>query len=150
VTENLVHEPVDRTDWPLGAWDSEPDRFEWYDEATDMPCLAKRNHMGAWCGYVAVNPDHALHSKGYDDVDVEVHGGLTYASECAGSICHVPRPGEPDNVWWFGFDCAHGGDYMPAFAKYDSPGLPVGSYRTLNYVRAQCTQLAKQLADQAL
>jgi hypothetical protein len=150
VTENLVHEPVDRSGWPPGPWDGEPDRFEWYDEATQMPCLAKRNHLGAWCGYVAVNPDHPWHRKDYTEVDsVDVHGGLTYASLCAGAICHVPRPGEPDDVWWFGFDCAHGGDYMPAYALFDFLNLPGGVYRTLDYVKAQCTQLATQLAEAA-
>lgn len=33
-----------------------------------------------------------------------VHGGLTYSDRCHDDICHVPAPGEPDDVWWFGFD----------------------------------------------
>jgi hypothetical protein len=108
---------VDRSGWPPGPWDDEADRYEWIDEATGMPCLMKRNGVGAWCGYVAVNPDHPTHGVGYFDVedqyDIKVHGGLTYAAFCSGEICHVPQPGEPDNVWWLGFDCAHADDMTP-------------------------------------
>lgn len=61
-------------------------------------------------------------------------------------ICHVPLDGRPGNVWWFGFDCAHAGDY--------APGLPstfslqqYEEYRTLDYVRGECRSLAEQLSD---
>ena len=27
----------------------------------------------------------------------------------ASFICHIPGPGRPKDVWWFGFDCAHSG-----------------------------------------
>lgn len=44
-----------------------------------------------------------------------MHGGITYADSCNENalICHVPQPGEADEVHWFGFDFAHGGDYAP-------------------------------------
>lgn len=49
--ENEEHK-VDRTGWGSGPWDNEPDRLEWKDEKTSMPCLMVRNDMGNWCGYV--------------------------------------------------------------------------------------------------
>jgi hypothetical protein len=58
------------------------------------------------CGYVRVPPGHAAHGKQYDAVDVDVHGGLTFAEleECND---------HPDGQgWWFGFDCAHCFDAM--------------------------------------
>jgi len=146
----------DKSTWGDGPWQTEPDRLEW--EHAGLPCLANRNHYGAWCGYVAVPPGHPLHSKFYDDVDVSVHGGLTYASACDGAICHVPKPGEPDDVWWFGFDCNHYRDLAPAMATkqriYDflqspvfGPPLVHGDiYRTLDYVQAETNHLAEQLA----
>ncbi len=38
--------------------------------------LSKR--MGHHCGYIAVPPDHPWYGKDYNDVDCDVHGGLTY------------------------------------------------------------------------
>lgn len=101
---------MDRSSWGPGPWDGEPDKVSWTDPATGRPCLAVRNPVGAWCGYVAVDPGHPLHGQDYDVPDVVVHGGLTYAAYCregateAEGICHVPRPGQPHDVWWFGFD----------------------------------------------
>lgn len=106
-----------REDWGKGPWLNEPDRVEWrMPELPGLVCLAARGPSGSWCGYVAVPPGHPLHGKGYEDVSCSVHGGLTFADRCqpGGLICHVPAPGEPDDVWWLGFDCAHGGDYSPA------------------------------------
>jgi hypothetical protein len=45
--ETRDFEPVDRTGWPPGPWDDEPDRIEWIDEATGQPCLMRRNGFGA-------------------------------------------------------------------------------------------------------
>lgn len=141
----------DRSSWGSGDWDNEPDRVEWRDESTDLPCLALRNRLGAWCGYVACPPEHPWHGLDYDSEelgDVHAHGGLTFSSFCAEGegperICHVPRPGEPDNVWWLGFDCAHLGDHVPAMHRdYLGRGE---TYRTLDYVQRQCSYLAAQV-----
>lgn len=74
-----------------------------------------------------------------------LHGGLTYASECRGHICHVPEPGKPEDVWWFGFDCAHSGDLTPCLG-FDFPG---STYHDVAYVQAECRSLAKQLLEVA-
>lgn len=102
--------------WGEGPWQGEPDRVEWRNPA--MPgivMLTQRNGHGAWCGYVGVPPGHPAHGKGWSDIDgkLSVHGGLTYGEACSGHICHVPDPGEPEHLWWLGFDCNHGGDYAP-------------------------------------
>lgn len=147
-----------REDWPPGPWDSEPDRVEWRDEQTGLPCLIVRGPVGALCGYVAVPPGHPWHGKGYDEVDASAHGGLTYADKCGGHICHVPAPGEPDDVWWLGFDCGHGGDITPSMAGFYAktkqrdpfPRLyPNYAYRTVDYVRSECAELAAQVAQVA-
>ena len=99
-------------------WLKEPDRVLFKYEG--FPCLLNRAPTGAWCGYVGVPPGHPAHGKDYGDVEVHVHGGLTYSDSCQedGPICHVPEPGEPDDVWWLGFDCAHYNDFAP---KHDDP-----------------------------
>lgn len=160
--ETKTYTTIDRkaAEWPSGVWDTEPDKVQWPDAATGLPCLAVRNrHSGNWCGYVGLPPEHPLHGKGYDDlgIDVDVHGGLTFSDKCrpgeneAQGICHVPGPGEPDHVWWLGFDCAHCCDYSPRDVHYAATkGWPFtldhnSSYRTLRYVQRQCANLAKQL-----
>lgn len=147
--------------WPPGPWDDEPDKVSWTDDATGRPCLIVRGPMGALCGYVAVDPGHPLHGAGYDDAgtgDIEVHGGLTFASDCehsddeATGICHVPQPGQPDDVWWFGFDCSHMHDMSPGMLTvyaqlgHTEPSWPGTCYKTVGYVAAECARLAAQLA----
>lgn len=62
------------------------------------------------------------------------------------SICHIPSLGEPDDVWWFGFDCAHSGDFWPRRAEWASPSYVKDDvYRDVAYVTAQCASLAQQL-----
>lgn len=160
--QSWINDKVNRSEWGPGAWDGEPDKVQWKDDATGLACLANRNdHSGNWCGYVGVPPGHPLHGKGYDEVKIgedgypDVHGGLTFADECGKAdapcrgICHIPEPGEPEHLWWFGFDCHHGWDFAPgsaAFAK--SHGWDDDDhnkrYRPLAYVKAECARLAAQ------
>jgi hypothetical protein len=159
-----INPEMDRTGWGPGPWDGEPDKVSWTDEATGLPCLATRGNplQGSWCGYVAVNPDHLFHGLCYDDelIDVRVHGGLTFASSCNDegpierAVCHVPEPGQPGDVWWFGFDCGHWDDVAPAtrtlFPEMSDLYARTGAtYKTLTYVRAECVRLAMQLAELA-
>ena len=145
-----------KADWGPGPWQDEPDQVQWVDATTGLPCLAKRNMRGGnWCGYVGVAEGHTAFQKGYEDVDADVHGGLTYADFCEGEpgegICHLPEAGEPDRVWWLGFDCAHGWDRRPgdeARWKHDpilSRFSHDASYKSLGYVKSECTKLAAQL-----
>jgi len=140
--------PTDKATWGPGAWQDEPDRVEW--RHAGLPCLATRSLVGGnWCGYVAVPPGHPLHGTHYDGPDVDVHGGLTYSGRCSGHICHVAQPGEPDDVWWFGFDCGHFLDVLPAMdarSRQYGLGTTRGTYKTLDYVQAETNQLAEQLA----
>ena len=137
-----------RATWPKGPWTNEPDRVEWKTKA-GLPALIVRNPvMGNLCGYVAVPPGHPWHGRHYGDgIEVAVHGGLTYGDECADHICHVPEPGEPDDVWWLGFDCGHAGDAMPGLSLY--PALRATkdagyTYKDIDYVRDECERLAEQ------
>jgi hypothetical protein len=149
-------------DWPSGPWDDEPDKAVWVDEATGLDCMIHRNRIGALCGYVGVGPDHPLHGQDRDDMDVEVHGGLTYSARCQedapenDGLCHVPEPGRPDDVWWFGFDCLHLLDTAPGLIVTNAriaalhPELgrePLSyTYKTFDYVKHEVEYLARQLA----
>lgn len=146
---------AEKKKWGPGPWQDEPDRLEF--EHVGLPCLIVRSsRSGVLCGYVAVPPGHPWHGKNFGDVDGDVHGGLTYSAKCAGRICHVPKPGEPDDVWWLGFDCSHLYDVRPGDAalfaslpQYATAAAlmraePGSVYRTMPYVRGECARLAEQ------
>lgn len=180
--QTIEYRTNDKTGWGDGPWQDEPDKIQWLDEATGLPCLIVRNRVGALCGYVGVPRSHPAYGLDYgkvhdlfpdydEDGALEVHGGLTFSNRCAhgpeeDSICHVVEPGEPDDVWWLGFDCAHGFDYCPAIwsglREIEGPWQdePVynheealrsgewayhGLYKTAEYVKAEVEGLARQL-----
>lgn len=141
----------DKTRWPDGPWQHEPDKEQWLDTATGLPCLIKRNGGGALCGYVGVSEGHPWFGVEYEHVGAEVHGGLTYSSFCQDgdeghTICHVVEPGEPDRVWWLGFDCAHIGDRSPAY-EYRGALFRGDTYKDRAYVQTECAALARQVAE---
>lgn len=132
---------------PDGPWTHEPDRVEF--EHLGFPCIINRGNMGNWCGYVGVPPGHPWHGKDSGDIDARAHGGINYAHPCQGEICHVPKAGEPDDVYWFGFDCAHSGDLVPGMVLLRSPewtAIMRGTYKDQNYVTDETKRLAAQAA----
>ena len=95
--------------------------------------------MGHRCGYVTVPTGHPCEGKDYNDINVSVHGGLTYGNGAK-----------------FGFDCAHyndkrdesimGEEYKKMFSG--SPFITHaadGEVRTLEYCIGECERLAAQL-----
>lgn len=156
--KTIEYRTVDKSSWGNGPWQEEPDKRQWQDKATGLPCLIVRGPFGGLCGYVGVPPAHPAFEKPYSDMDVEVHGGLTYADFCQPGeaaekgICHIVDDGEDDRVWWFGFDCGHYGDMMPGhrrdlIAQMFDGHCRAGVYRTLAYVESNVRDLARQLAD---
>jgi len=171
--ETIEYTTVDKSEWGDGPWQNEPDKVQYMDEDTGLPCIIKRGPVGAWCGYVGVAEGHPAFESHYYSYDgeecvlkhIEVHGGLTFANKCQegaeeDAICHIPGEGEPDHVWWLGFDCAHAWDISPVMLAYnrkkfaetgdslwdDSRWDRNEVYRDINYVRGEVKSLAKQLA----
>lgn len=165
---------MDKSTWGPGEWQDEPDKLSWTDEETGLPCLIVRNRGGALCGYVGVDPSHPWHRVEYGEHIgpscgedwcyehtpegvVSVHGGLTYSAGCQHSasedsgICHIPDPGQTDDVWWFGFDTAHSGDYCPAHSALGDvfTQREWETYRNVDYVRTEVAGLARQLVEVA-
>src|SRR5258706_1750991 len=73
----------------------------------------------------------------------------------ATSICLHSE--EPDETWWFGFDCAHTWDRRPKiealssslglhYPKHTDPELEIG-YKNIEFVENECRSLAKQLKE---
>lgn len=152
---------IDKSSWPDGPWQHEPDKVQWQAPNTQLPCIVLRSSViGAWYGYVGVPQGHPLHGMIHDDANkhVEVHGGLTYSATCgphppkhrdiARAVYHVTEPDDPELVWLFGFDCAHAQDYSPTVAhrQEGEAGVDARNYRDFAYVTAQYESLARQLA----
>jgi len=111
--------------------------------------------MGHRCGYVGIPKEHPLYGVDYSNKDpspefiFDVHGGLTYSG--GGNF-----PIESD-LWWFGFDCAHYDDakdpsimseeYVLYTKHYMGDFAMDGSIKDTEYVKEECIQLAKQLAE---
>ena len=94
------------------------------------------NGNGFRCGYIEILEGHPWWNKDYNDIEADVHGGLTYADK------------DYDNYnWWIGFDCAHLYDrqdvtlpaeiYMPSFGEG-------GTIKTTEYVENECKSLCEQ------
>lgn len=161
---------------------------DWVTEA-GYRAVVIMGDRGTRCGYVAVPAGHPLFGVDYSgqtpnlvtpdadeevgkrglipllcaqgqmdrpDIVFDVHGSLTYSGG-------GPKyPVEAENVWWFGYDCAHHNDaaspeHVEAMKlKYpdkpfmwcDGSGFSNESvHRTLDYCVAECESLAEQLTS---
>jgi hypothetical protein len=137
MTEETKEHKVEREGWGEGPWSNEPDKGLW--EHAGFDCMIVRNRLGALCGYVGVHKGHPWFGAVYDDVEADVHGGLTYSDYCAGPICHP----KPEKTYWLGFDCAHAGDFAPMMARHAVP-FADEVYRDWAYVKREVERLAEQ------
>lgn len=159
--QTWIDPELNKSEWGEGPWMTEPDKPQWTDAATGFVCLIIRNRMGALCGYVGVEPEHSFFEQKYNSEALnalKVHGGLTFSDHCQPgpieqTICHIPAPGESDNIWWLGFDCAHAWDFMPQMIAFEKKYFPDFTnlwkdciYRDIAYVQAECASLAAQIA----
>jgi hypothetical protein len=123
----------------INPWENEPSRKEW--TANGLKCLVLRvvDGGGHLCGYVAVPKGHPAYGRDYNELNVDVHGGLTFGSMGEGKY-------HPEGHYWLGFDCAHSGDLSPFYAEKYGGSSASGVYRDMAYVTEQTESLAKQLA----
>jgi len=122
-------------------------------EHEGFECVVMKNELGYRCGYVRVPLGHPWHGKGYDEIDCEVHGGLTFATDDA----PCGKAG-PNDGWWLGFDAAHAYDapdpaLMSEAVKAMEPirkefhiGRP-WQIRDQKYMEAECESLCEQARD---
>lgn len=127
-------------------WEHEPDREEWVHELSGYKCTVWRHPTyGALNGYVAIPKGHKMWGQPYESIDVEVHGGLTYAEE-----------DKVTGEWVLGFDCNHADDFAPKLAltlmKYVDKStedlefrMKATKYRTFEWVKNEVCSLARQL-----
>jgi hypothetical protein len=82
------------------------------------------------CAYLGVPKDHPLAGFGYDDLPMQVHGGLTFGSE--------GKKNWPEGWYWYGWDYGHSGDYCTYYDdKLRTSAFRDGKKWTVNEVIAE-------------
>jgi len=108
-----------------------------------MRCVVLALDMGHRCGYVHIPTRHKLYRKNYDDVNIQVHGGLTFSD--------FLQPGR----WFIGFDCAHCDDKrdpsimdesaLKAYNSYSKEWNDRGTLRTTKFCEDECRKMVDQI-----
>ena len=126
---------------------TKPDHLLAEGEHVGYKWVVVHNGMGFRCGYVRVPSSHPWHGKSYDDIECEVHGGLTYAK--ADSV--TDKLETDAGYWWLGFDCAHAWDLPDPALPCESPMCLIdfgdGEIRTQDYVEVECKSLCQQAKE---
>lgn len=81
----------------------------------------------------AMSENPAVGEDGYIDLPLilPAHQGITYTEA------------DEQGRWWFGFDCAHAGDFLPGVSKWLSSAITKDwVYRDQDYVQGIVTRLA--------
>jgi hypothetical protein len=101
-----------------------------------LHCFLKRPQYN-WCGYVIVDKYHPCHNLIHDNIEIEVHGGLTF--------------GFSDNSeTTFGFDTSHLGDIYINLNDENKPILLLSNdatYKDYEFVVAETKLLAEKLSS---
>lgn len=143
-----------------GEWVEEPDEITFEHDSFTCKVIRivkfENSHDafgGHLCGYVKIPKDHPWHGKGYDDIETNVHGGLTFCGD------HL-FDGSDD--YWVGFDCAHSDDICPSIVKHTgelyekdpeykrlTDKLPrimglLPTYKNIAYAISECKSLAER------
>lgn len=107
-----------------------------------MKCFVKEiswlklSETGWGNGYVVIPKNHPLHGVYYDDIDIDIHGGLTFSEEVTDKLVKAFETSDltTDDVgkWIIGFDCAHYGDTISSCPKQY---VESETKRLLNFVK---------------
>lgn len=118
-------------------------------------CVVIFTRMGHRCGYVGVDEKSTIFEKGYNELDFDVHGGLTYSGGGKDSKYPVES-----NLFWIGFDCAHYMDSSDIEKALEYGLIDEESYKQLTSIymfqegqirsKSFCEDECRSLVDQIL
>jgi len=131
-----------KSEWGEGAWQNEPD-YEFF-EYQDHKIMIRRGPVGSFNGYAEVKEGHPWFATDYNDIDIDVHQGLTF-----GGILE-------DGLFYIGFDTAHYQDYCPImefhakqfkenYGIYSSSFIVKENYKDIDFVRRECISMVDQI-----
>ena len=88
--------------------------------------------------YIEIPKGNKLYGKDYDEIDLDVHGGLTYSSDTLMFI--------KSNSWFIGWDYAHAGDYMGFYEDLnDWNEWTLGKKWTTKEIISECKKAINQI-----
>lgn len=117
------------------------------------PAVVVVQPMGHRCGYVQIPKDHPAAELQYEDIELDVHGGLTYGTiNSEGTV--------------FGFDCGHSCDKpdmnlmsessKQVYEKFRKPDYlfyldksDFATIKSLDFCVAECEKMAEQFKQLA-
>lgn len=98
------------------------------------------------CAYIEIPIKSFLYGKGYieieDNYDINVHGGLTYASD----YLRISDNTIMENSWFIGWDYAHISDYDGSYDEYGI--LNDGTKKwTTEEINEECKNVIEQIIN---
>ena len=91
--------------------------------------------------YVKIPESHKYYQKIYDDIDIDVHGGLTYSRD----HLWISESQRLDG-WFIGWDYAHYDDYAGYYTKRDSSLYELNRWTT-EEIREEVYKVCEQLRE---
>ena len=85
--------------------------YDWQESG--FRCLVLRGPAHV-CAYIGVKESHPFYGKDYSDLNIDCHGGLTFASNGEDDSSW------PSGWWWLGWDYGHYNDASLYNIKYES------------------------------
>lgn len=123
---------------------------EIYQENKKYRIVGIMTSSGYRCGYISVPVDHPYYKVYYDEIDIDVHGGLTFSK-----FSKVYPVITSKDTYWIGFDCSHCMDLCDLeFLKENDHKLyeimnkiksNEGTLKTKEYVHNECVNVIKHL-----
>lgn len=93
--------------------------------------------------YIEIPRNHKCYIKSYNDIDIEVHGGLTYSKE----YLYISEEQKLDNSWFIGWDYAHCGDYLGYEKIFPSYLQTEDKKWTTEEIQQEVFKVCKQLEE---
>lgn len=90
--------------------------------------------------YVEIPKNHKFYMSIYDNIDIDVHGGLTYSEDYL-----VFDKEKITNSWFIGWDYAHYGDFMGYELNYPNEFRTGGKKWTTEEIQEEVYSVCKQL-----
>lgn len=140
---------IDKSTWPKGPWNEEPDLVNL--RIREYYCQIIRTDFGVLNGYVALWKGHKEYGKGYNSIDIDVHGGLSFSEQAnspeLGDIyCDPLDEFHEGPHWYIGFDCIHWMDDAPGMIS-STKLTPNSTYKNITFVKSELESLVQQLEE---
>lgn len=93
--------------------------------------------------YIEIPKDNKLFKKHYDNIDLDVHGGLTYSD----SVLFISENEKAEGEWFIGWDYAHWNDYA---GFYDEMNFISQYYKLKKWTTEEIKQECENAIDELI